>query len=82
MGLKNDCFAEYFRAVNILSKERVIYSFEGNKNEWKQILEFLGKLYTMGINIQWNKVMEVFPYHKVSLPTYNYDKKKCWFTVS
>lgn len=55
-------------------------SFSDDKNDSRQILECLGELYVMGCDIDWNLFSLNSSGKRISLPTYPFEKKSCWFT--
>jgi len=46
------------------------------QTDWRQMLESLGQLYMHGAQLNWRQVDE--PRHKVSLPTYPFQRKRYW----
>lgn len=49
-----------------------------NDNQ-QQILKCLGKLYVRGADIDWNKFASSSQHRRISLPTYPFERKRCWF---
>lgn len=45
------------------------------------ILNRLGDLYARGANIDWNLVYPKETHYRISLPTYTYEKERCWFDI-
>lgn len=43
-----------------------------------QILMQIKKLYYKGVKINWNYIYERGRYHKISIPTYHFEKLRCW----
>lgn len=44
-------------------------------------LEEICKLYMEGKEVQWNKLFQKNKYKKVSLPTYKFEKRRCWLNI-
>ncbi|MGD9824694.1 amino acid adenylation domain-containing protein, partial [Desulfobacter sp.] len=67
-------------AKTILPKEDVYFaaSLKRGIKDARSVLEGLGVLYTQGVTIDWGKQSE--PCHKtvLSLPTYPFQRKRCW----
>ena len=68
-----------FQENHLVKHVILINSFKGDQNEWQMILNGLGKLYVQGLDINWNKLTEKYSYQRISLPTYPFEKKQCWF---
>ncbi|PKM50197.1 MAG: hypothetical protein CVV02_12585 [Firmicutes bacterium HGW-Firmicutes-7] len=54
--------------------EEILYTGKSNKN----ILKKLCKLYALGANIQWDVLYNNDNVKKVSLPSYPFEKSRCW----
>jgi malonyl CoA-acyl carrier protein transacylase len=46
--------------------------------EWEQILSSLGKLYVAGVQIDWSGFEGDYPYRKVALPNYPFQRQRYW----
>ncbi|MCP4397334.1 MAG: SDR family NAD(P)-dependent oxidoreductase [bacterium] len=53
-------------------------SLRKGKEDWEQMLASLGELYTTQVDIDWKGVHEPYGGHKVSLPTYPFQRKTYW----
>lgn len=56
-----------------------VQSFIGDQNEWRRTLKYLGELYVRGWDIDWRQFTKGSPYQRISLPTYPFEKQRCWF---
>jgi amino acid adenylation domain-containing protein len=48
--------------------------------DWEHILHSLGVLYVNGVTIDWSGFNQGYGYHRVSLPTYPFERKRYWST--
>jgi acyl transferase domain-containing protein/acyl carrier protein len=48
------------------------------RSDWEQLLESLGELYTIGLNIDWAAFDRDYPRCKLSLPTYPFERLRYW----
>lgn len=55
-------------------------SLRPRKQDWQQILQSLGSLYTKGININWNNFSRDSKSQKIALPTYVFQRQSYWLT--
>lgn len=65
--------------------ENETYDFhmvDGKGDAMRQVLECLGSLYVAGADIDWRVVMEGGRFSRISLPTYPFERKLCWFKAS
>ncbi len=46
--------------------------------EWGGLLDTLAALYVSGVTIDWAGFDRDYPRHKVSLPTYPFQRRRCW----
>ncbi len=53
-------------------------SLRENQSDWQQMLASLGELYVYGVNIDWRGFDKDYQQHKVALPTYPFQRKRCW----
>jgi acyl transferase domain-containing protein/acyl-CoA synthetase (AMP-forming)/AMP-acid ligase II/NADPH:quinone reductase-like Zn-dependent oxidoreductase/short-subunit dehydrogenase/acyl carrier protein len=53
-------------------------SFESNRGVWQTMLTSLATLYTRGASINWKSFDEPYQPWKVSLPTYAFERERCW----
>jgi acyl transferase domain-containing protein len=49
------------------------------KDDWQQILESLGSLYTRGVKVDWLGFDQNYSHQYVELPTYPWQRKRYWF---
>lgn len=66
-------------ASEILAQDAVkLPSIRKDQPNWLQILTSLGKLYEQGVDLDWAKFDDDFQRNKVSLPTYPFQRQRCW----
>ncbi|NEO58120.1 MAG: AMP-binding protein [Okeania sp. SIO3B5] len=53
-------------------------SLDGKESERKVILQSLAKLYENGAEIDWNGFEQGYTHHRVSLPTYPFQRQRYW----
>ena len=46
--------------------------------DWQEVLTSLGKLYTQGLDVNWRAFDEPYCRRKVWLPTYPFQRERCW----
>ncbi len=51
-------------------------------DEWQQMLQSAGALYTNGINLDWASFDAPYPRRRVVLPTYPFQRERHWMTAS
>ena len=60
------------------SKVTIFSSLAANQNGWQSMLASLGKLYVRGANIDWKAFDEPYQPSKIPLPTYPFERERCW----
>ncbi|MDJ1172322.1 SDR family NAD(P)-dependent oxidoreductase [Roseofilum sp. BLCC_M154] len=50
--------------------------------EWQQMLSSLGQLYVKGITVNWSGFDQDYTRQKVALPTYPFQRERCWVEVN
>ncbi|WP_405681088.1 SDR family NAD(P)-dependent oxidoreductase [Streptomyces sp. NBC_00868] len=53
-------------------------SLSRHRDDWRQVLESLGSLYTAGADIDWHAVDAGFTRNRVALPTYPFARQRYW----
>jgi acyl transferase domain-containing protein/NADPH:quinone reductase-like Zn-dependent oxidoreductase/NAD(P)-dependent dehydrogenase (short-subunit alcohol dehydrogenase family)/SAM-dependent methyltransferase len=53
-------------------------SLRKGRDDWQQILESLGTLYTRGAQVDWVGFDSAYPRRRLSLPTYPFQRKRYW----
>lgn len=53
-------------------------SLREDRDDWQQLLETLGQLYVGGVDVNWNEFYRERRAHKVSLPTYPFQRERYW----
>ena len=57
-------------------------SLRKGRDDWAQILETLGRLYTAGEDIAWEEFDRPYARRRVALPTYPFERSRHWMTLS
>ncbi|MEM7134163.1 MAG: amino acid adenylation domain-containing protein [Chloroflexota bacterium] len=53
-------------------------SLHTKRDDWQQMLRSLGELYGQGLEIAWQDVDGPYPRQRVQLPTYPFQRQRCW----
>lgn len=53
-------------------------TLKDSRSEYESILNALGQLWVKGINPNWSAFQTGQPHQKVTLPTYAFDRTRCW----
>ncbi|WP_445629543.1 type I polyketide synthase [Nostoc sp. DSM 114167] len=53
-------------------------SLRQGHNDWRSLLDTLATLYEKGININWSEFHRDSPRQRVALPTYPFQRQRCW----
>jgi acyl transferase domain-containing protein len=53
-------------------------SLKKEQGDWQQILQSLGTLYEQGVNIDWCRFDQDYKRHRLSLPTYPFERQRYW----
>lgn len=73
LGMGAKCMPEGFGAwLPSLRKER---------SDWQQMLESLAALYARGADVDWKSFDRDYGRHPVALPTYPFERSRCWIDV-
>jgi len=51
-------------------------------DEWQQMLFSLGELYVQGVEVDWLGFEQNYAHQKVALPTYPFQRERCWLETS
>ena len=54
-------------------------SLLSGRSDWRVMLESLGALYVSGVKVDWDGFDADYRRNKVSLPTYPFERERCWF---
>lgn len=76
------CFQDTIQNLtnsNLVKKNVRNYSFSHGKDLRKEILRVISELYENGLDINFRDFYKQLRCRRVSLPTYPFDTKKCWF---
>jgi acyl transferase domain-containing protein len=57
-------------------------SLRPGRSDWQQILESLSALYVRGVNVDWAGFDKAYTRRKVVLPTYPFQRQRCWVEAS
>jgi len=71
LGMGRRCLPEYDAAW--------LPSLRQGQNDWQIVLDSLGKLYTLGAEVDWPGFDRGYSRQKVALPNYPFDQKRYWF---
>ncbi|NEP57569.1 MAG: acyltransferase domain-containing protein [Symploca sp. SIO2G7] len=55
-------------------------SLRPGKQDWVQMLQSLGQLYVQGAKVDWSGFDQDYAHQKVVLPTYPWQRRRCWIT--
>jgi len=71
LGMGRQCLPE--------DKATWLPSLRKGRDDWQQMLETLGSLYTTGAEVDWNGFdRDYYPRRRVVLPTYPFQRKRYW----
>ncbi len=57
-------------------------SLKKDEDEWRSLLDSLATLYVSGADINWAEFDRNYPRRRVALPTYPFQRKRCWLEPS
>ncbi|MFG6100258.1 SDR family NAD(P)-dependent oxidoreductase [Leptothoe sp. ISB3NOV94-8A] len=79
LGIGRQCLSE-----ESFSEEKGLWlpSLRSGQDDWQQMLESLGHLYTHGVEVNWQNVAQGQHYQKVPLPTYPFQRQRYWVETS
>ena len=60
------------------TRATVLASLESDRGGWQTMLASLASLYVRGANVDWNAFDQPYQPMKVSLPTYPFERERCW----
>ncbi|UQA61059.1 type I polyketide synthase [Polyangium aurulentum] len=63
---------------NGLEAASLLPSLQHDQGDWQTLLSSLGHLYARGIDVDWNSFDKPFSFRRVALPTYPFQRKRCW----
>ncbi|MEM8637294.1 MAG: type I polyketide synthase [Cyanobacteria bacterium P01_G01_bin.54] len=71
-------------AKHCLPKEGTAWltSLSQSKDNWQSLLSCLQVLYINGVNVDWEGFDADYAHQRVSLPTYPFQRKRCWLDAS
>jgi acyl transferase domain-containing protein/acyl-CoA synthetase (AMP-forming)/AMP-acid ligase II/acyl carrier protein len=71
-----------FSATNLFrdseKKATVLSSLDGDRGGWRTMLSSLASLYVRGASVDWKAFDEPYQPLKVPLPTYPFERERCW----
>lgn len=76
------CFEKIIQNLtnsNLLQKKVRNYSICNGRDLSEEILSVISEIYVNGWDINFKDFYEQLKYRRVSIPTYPFDRKKCWF---
>ena len=57
-------------------------SLSQGKDDWQVLLESLSRLYTQGANLNWKGFEQDYSRHRLSLPTYPFERQRYWIETT
>jgi acyl transferase domain-containing protein len=54
-------------------------SLQKDRSNWQTLLESVGTLYSLGLDINWSAFEQDYRRNRVALPTYPFERQTCWF---
>jgi len=54
-------------------------SLRERRDDWRDLLESLGRLHELGVPIDWAGFDRYYPRRRLALPTYPFERQRCWF---
>ncbi|GHO83338.1 type I polyketide synthase [Dictyobacter formicarum] len=54
-------------------------SLQKEHGNWQTLLETMGKLFVLGIDIDWSGFDHDYQRQRIALPTYPFERQRCWF---
>nr|AHF22417.1 HapB [Hapalosiphon welwitschii UTEX B 1830] len=70
LGMGRNCFPE---GVGVM-----LPSLRQGQDDWKLLLQSLGKLYTCGVPVDWSSFDRDYRRELISLPTYPFERQRYW----
>ncbi|MFS0518988.1 type I polyketide synthase [Nostoc sp. UIC 10607] len=74
LGMGRNCLPE---EVGVM-----LPSLRQGQDDWQQILQSLGKLYTCGVHVDWSGFDRDYGRELISLPTYPWQRQRYWIETS
>ena len=71
-------FSGIGRLSNPGSKATLLSSLESDRGAWRSMLSSLALLYVRGAGVDWKAFDEPYQPLKISLPTYPFERERCW----
>jgi acyl transferase domain-containing protein/acyl-CoA synthetase (AMP-forming)/AMP-acid ligase II/NADPH:quinone reductase-like Zn-dependent oxidoreductase/short-subunit dehydrogenase/acyl carrier protein len=60
------------------SKATLLHSLDADRSTWRSLLASLASLYVHGAAVDWNSFDEPYEPRKLPLPTYPFERERCW----
>ena len=67
--------------VNGVAADACIASIGKGVSEWHSLLTAASRLYTGGVDVDWDTVVDHRPYSKIALPGYPFQRERFWFNT-
>jgi len=67
-------------ANGIAAERRVVSIARSGGSEWEKLLTAAGRLYELGVDLDWRGMVAGRKYRKASLPGYPFERQRFWFT--
>ncbi|MBU6350104.1 MAG: SDR family NAD(P)-dependent oxidoreductase [Chloroflexi bacterium] len=75
LGLASQC-------LDPLPSAAFLPSLRSGQSDWQQLLTSLGALYVRGVTVDWQALYRTPAGHKVALPTYPFQRQRCWLDAT
>lgn len=79
LGMAQQCLES---VTDNISTFHLLPSLRSNQSDWQTLLTSLGTLYVHGAKVDWSGFDHDYIRHKVTLPTYPFQRQRYWLTHS
>ncbi|MCX7923161.1 MAG: SDR family NAD(P)-dependent oxidoreductase [Clostridia bacterium] len=69
------------RLLSKVAEEKLAQLLQAKEEEYREALQELCRLYVQGADVQWQKLYEDRKHRRVSLPTYAFERERCWLDL-
>ena len=73
-------FTEHMPENRRLASVRLIPGLRQERSDWQQLLQTLAELYLSGVAVNWEGVDFDYPRHRITLPTYPFQRQRYWIS--
>jgi len=82
LGMAQPCLDPVISDQATEDRPVMLPSLRPGRSEWQQILESLSALYVRGVNVDWAGFDKAYTRRKVVLPSYPFQRQRCWVEAS